>query len=155
MGTERVDNQLNPCLLPQAAINHKQCIGDILAGLEYIGRLLVRCTAYEEMYLKNYDNLKVPLKQLYEDIAGFLVSAARYMAKGKSSMYLEALCSGRCANSNHFIGRIRASFLDVEGMHPQLEMIRQQEQNLEKDIRAVDACGEFLTTEPHRGKSLD
>lgn len=64
----------------------------ILIGVETIARLLLRCTIYEQLYLKSGPvlnirrSLKIGLQKLYIAILQFLAFAKRYLDKSSPSM---------------------------------------------------------------------
>jgi len=60
-------------------------MAEIVSNTEYLGRLMVRCVAYEELYLVpksrlcNYCELKQAVEQLYQAILGFFVETAKHL----------------------------------------------------------------------------
>ena len=60
-------------------------MAEIVTNTEYLGRLMTRCVAYEELYLvptskpRNYSSLKLAIEELYREILEFLVETAKYL----------------------------------------------------------------------------
>ena len=58
---------------------------EIVTNTEYLGRLIVRCVAYEKLYLvpkskpNNYPSLKLAVEELYREILDFLVETAKHL----------------------------------------------------------------------------
>ena len=58
---------------------------EIVTQTEYLGRLIVRCVAYEELYLvpiskpRNYSSMKLAVEEIYQEILGFLVETAKHL----------------------------------------------------------------------------
>jgi len=60
-------------------------MAEIVTNTEYLGRLMVRCVAYEELYLvpkskpHNCSSLKLAVQELYWEILEFLVETAKHL----------------------------------------------------------------------------
>ena len=60
-------------------------MAEIASNTEYLGRLIVRCVAYEGLYLvskskpTNYSNLKLAVEELYLEVLKFLVETAKHL----------------------------------------------------------------------------
>jgi len=60
-------------------------MAEIVSNTEYLGRLIVHCVAYEELYLVpksrpcNYYGLKQAVKHLYRVILEFLVETVKHL----------------------------------------------------------------------------
>jgi len=60
-------------------------MAEIVTNTEYLGRLIVRCVAYEELYLVpkskpgNYSKLKLAIEELYREILKFLVETVKHL----------------------------------------------------------------------------
>ena len=64
-------------------------MAEIVSNTEYLGRLMVRCVAYEELYLvprskpgnaaSLHSSLKLPIEELYREILEFLVETAKHL----------------------------------------------------------------------------
>ncbi|RPB17988.1 hypothetical protein L211DRAFT_332719 [Terfezia boudieri ATCC MYA-4762] len=72
----------------QSAIVHKERMAEIVTNTEYLGKLIVRCVAYEELYLVeskpcNYFSLKLAVEKLYLEILKFLVETAKQLNRTK------------------------------------------------------------------------
>jgi hypothetical protein len=93
-------------------------MGEIFVGIEKITPLLVRCTAYEQLYLgrvpkvTNHESLEETLTTLYATVLEFLAGAKRYFAKSLAGefQWLVRYESGSSHFSWHaleFVGRFR------------------------------------------------
>lgn len=77
----------------QIAVNNKETMEVVLIGVEAIARLVLRCTIYENLYLKSgpglaiRPNLEAVLEELYTAILVFLAFAKRYLDKSSSSWF--------------------------------------------------------------------
>ena len=60
-------------------------MAEIVSNTEYLGRLMIRCVAYEQLYLGsksrpcNYSGLKLAVEELYREILEFLVETAKHL----------------------------------------------------------------------------
>jgi len=60
-------------------------MAQIIGNMEYLGRLMVRCVAYEELYLvpkskpRNYPTLKLSVEELYREILEFLMETTKHL----------------------------------------------------------------------------
>jgi hypothetical protein len=65
-------------------------MGAVLIGVEKVAMLLVRCTIYENLYLRqipevsNHANLQESLLELYAAVLEFLASAKRYLDRSSA-----------------------------------------------------------------------
>ncbi|RPB17905.1 hypothetical protein L211DRAFT_854672, partial [Terfezia boudieri ATCC MYA-4762] len=80
----------------QSAIVHKERMAEIVTNTEYLGKLIVRCVAYEELYLVeskpcNYFSLKLAVEKLYLEILKFLVETAKQLNRTKLGSVLRAI----------------------------------------------------------------
>ncbi|RPB20958.1 hypothetical protein L211DRAFT_462101, partial [Terfezia boudieri ATCC MYA-4762] len=80
----------------QSAIVHRERMAEIVTNTEYLGNLIVRCVAYEELYLgeskpRNYSSLKLAVEKLYLEILKFLVETAKHLNRTKLGSVLRAI----------------------------------------------------------------
>jgi hypothetical protein len=77
----------------QIVVADEENMGAVLIGIETVTKLLVRCTVYEELYLKpdpklsNHSNLEETLLGLYAAVLECLAEAKRYLQKSSASKY--------------------------------------------------------------------
>lgn len=75
----------------QIAINDKENMEAVLIGIERIAKLLVRCTVYEELYIRskskpfNHSSLQDNLLELYSGVLEFLSYTRRHLNQNSGS----------------------------------------------------------------------
>ncbi|KAF8253214.1 hypothetical protein K440DRAFT_657719 [Wilcoxina mikolae CBS 423.85] len=112
--------------LLQVAVNDKETMGTVLIGVEKIAHLLVRCTAYEELYLRvvpkvtTHLNLEETLTELYTAVLEFLAGAKRYFESGPAVGLLSGM-------------------LDASGKKTLFEAIEDKELSLAREIAIAEA----------------
>ncbi|RPB17989.1 hypothetical protein L211DRAFT_332764 [Terfezia boudieri ATCC MYA-4762] len=80
----------------QSAIVHRERMAEIVTNTEYLGKLIVRYVAYEELYLveskpRNYSSLKLALEKLYVEFLKFLVETAKHLNRTTLGSVLRAI----------------------------------------------------------------
>ncbi|KAF8246975.1 hypothetical protein K440DRAFT_661713 [Wilcoxina mikolae CBS 423.85] len=129
----------------QIAVNNQESMSAVLIGLEHIGKLLVRCTVYEELYLLpnpktlNHQSLEDCFIDLY--IVALEFSSKFEAASRKDTAQYEPSGLYQKIPADHGLAAVRmfSGLFNVDGKQAILDSMKEHESRLEKEIKTAEA----------------